>query len=420
MQVSAWDNVYLRCNVTPSGQSNAWDNDLEAYHFTCIDGDNKNDFVLKIDGSAIHSGELQFRPNIWGKGQLHPYGTDNAAVNTSGTYNNGYDAYKTDGNNYFTIAQNSSATAIYIRVTWLKSDNNHTFRISAFVADKVFHIAYYNTYHEYWTGGVNAYAYHNDMPLIGAWPGTQMSASSADNYTTTITGATGSKIVFSDKNNSGNKTEDKVLVNNGVYNFDGRVETVNVSAGALGKSTFSSKYPLDFTGITTVKAYRITSASAGVLGLEQVMGSVPAGIGLYIEGNLGASFDVPTCAVTYPTTSMLTPGTGAAVSATESEGTITNFILTNKTTTNASAPLKFYKANGNTVPVGKAYLQIPTANVGSRDFFWFDNEATEIKTIDNGPLTIDANAPMYNLAGQRVSKNYKGVVIVNGKKVVLK
>ena len=34
-------------------------------------------------------------------------------------------------------------------------------------------------------------------------------------------------------------------------------------------------------------------------------------------------------------------------------------------------------------------------------------------------VTIDkmnANAPMYNLAGQRVSKNYKGVVIQNGKK----
>lgn len=33
-------------------------------------------------------------------------------------------------------------------------------------------------------------------------------------------------------------------------------------------------------------------------------------------------------------------------------------------------------------------------------------------TIDK----VNANAPMYNLAGQRVSKNYKGVVIQNGKK----
>ena len=30
------------------------------------------------------------------------------------------------------------------------------------------------------------------------------------------------------------------------------------------------------------------------------------------------------------------------------------------------------------------------------------------------------NAPMYNLAGQRVSKSYKGIVIQNGKKMIKK
>lgn len=30
------------------------------------------------------------------------------------------------------------------------------------------------------------------------------------------------------------------------------------------------------------------------------------------------------------------------------------------------------------------------------------------------------NAPMYNLAGQSVDKGYKGIVIKNGKKIVLK
>lgn len=33
---------------------------------------------------------------------------------------------------------------------------------------------------------------------------------------------------------------------------------------------------------------------------------------------------------------------------------------------------------------------------------------------------FDANAPMYNLAGQRVGKSYKGIVVVNGKKVLIK
>jgi hypothetical protein len=47
-------------------------------------------------------------------------------------------------------------------------------------------------------------------------------------------------------------------------------------------------------------------------------------------------------------------------------------------------------------------------------------EATGINAIDNGQLTIDNEAPMYNLAGQRVGNNYKGVVVVNGKKVMMK
>lgn len=33
---------------------------------------------------------------------------------------------------------------------------------------------------------------------------------------------------------------------------------------------------------------------------------------------------------------------------------------------------------------------------------------------------FDANAPVYNLAGQRVSKNTKGILIQNGKKFVNK
>ena len=41
-----------------------------------------------------------------------------------------------------------------------------------------------------------------------------------------------------------------------------------------------------------------------------------------------------------------------------------------------------------------------------------------IEAVENGPLTIDKDAPAYNLAGQKVGKNYKGIVIKNGKKYV--
>ena len=44
--------------------------------------------------------------------------------------------------------------------------------------------------------------------------------------------------------------------------------------------------------------------------------------------------------------------------------------------------------------------------------------ATGINAIN--AATIDANAPAYNLAGQKVDKSFKGVVIQNGKKMIQK
>ena len=48
---------------------------------------------------------------------------------------------------------------------------------------------------------------------------------------------------------------------------------------------------------------------------------------------------------------------------------------------------------------------------------WVNNDdATGIRSIDNGQWTIDDG--IYNLAGQRVGKSYKGIVIENGKKIL--
>lgn len=62
--------------------------------------------------------------------------------------------------------------------------------------------------------------------------------------------------------------------------------------------------------------------------------------------------------------------------------------------------------------VGTAYLAVPTgSNVKS---FVFADDATSVKSV--AVPTVDANAPVYNMAGQRVSANTKGIVFQNGKK----
>ena len=101
-----------------------------------------------------------------------------------------------------------------------------------------------------------------------------------------------------------------------------------------------------------------------------------------------------------------------ATETTEGSTTYTNYIL-NK----VSGQVGFYKAAGNKVAAGKAYLRV--ANSAARSFFAiFDGETTSIRSIDNGQLIMDNG--VYNLAGQRVAQPTKGLYIVNGKKVAIK
>ena len=44
-----------------------------------------------------------------------------------------------------------------------------------------------------------------------------------------------------------------------------------------------------------------------------------------------------------------------------------------------------------------------------------DNIATDVKVAE-----LDWNAPVYNVMGQKVSKNFKGIAIQNGAKFVVK
>ena len=82
--------------------------------------------------------------------------------------------------------------------------------------------------------------------------------------------------------------------------------------------------------------------------------------------------------------------------------------------------LGFWKMNsGNKVGANKAYLVYSGTPSSVKGFaIDFDN-VDGISSIDNGQLRMD-NAPIYNLAGQRVAKAQKGLYIVNGKKVLVK
>lgn len=67
------------------------------------------------------------------------------------------------------------------------------------------------------------------------------------------------------------------------------------------------------------------------------------------------------------------------------------------------------------VPAGDIDI---TYNGGTNFYGFILKTATGIRTI--GMTEAATDAPMYNLSGQRVDENYRGVVIQNGKKIIRK
>lgn len=80
---------------------------------------------------------------------------------------------------------------------------------------------------------------------------------------------------------------------------------------------------------------------------------------------------------------------------------------------------KLYKATTTkTIKPLRAVFR-PTSSEAKSLRLDIDGDVTAIDAVTSEPV-IDANAPLYNLAGQRVGKAYKGVVVQNGRKFINK
>ena len=66
----------------------------------------------------------------------------------------------------------------------------------------------------------------------------------------------------------------------------------------------------------------------------------------------------------------------------------------------------------------KAYLLVDTPEGSNAPAYSIkvNGGTTTIGSIN--VAVVDENAPMYNIAGQRVGRDYKGIVIQNGRKVI--
>ena len=182
-------------------------------------------------------------------------------------------------------------------------------------------------------------------------------------------------------------------------------ETLTTSAG--GYATYSADYAVNYSelGLT---AYTLTIDEGNTtVTAKEFTGVVPAGGAVLVKG---------AASTTYPLTPATTEGDATAFAtdlqtgATKADGTQYGF--TSKSGTPAFAQV----VSGQDIPAKKGYIVLSGASAAKYSIC-FDDEATGIHTIEAASA---ANGAMYNLAGQRVDKAYKGIVIVNGKKYLNK
>ncbi len=189
-----------------------------------------------------------------------------------------------------------------------------------------------------------------------------------------------------------------------------------IKVTTAGLATYASDYNLDFSGVTGIKAYKASISEKTITFTK--MDEVPAGEGMLIRAmsNLDAeeTFYVPQM-VTNPSSidNAMKRGEGTAVAYHPSDN-IYNYVLSG-----GSNGVGFYQANGETVPTDRAYLQSATALAKGFVINYDDEEGEETDGIKAVSTKVE-NGVRYNLAGQKVGADYKGIVIVNGKKVIIK
>lgn len=180
-----------------------------------------------------------------------------------------------------------------------------------------------------------------------------------------------------------------------------------------GFATFCASYSVDY-GSLGLEAYAVKlNADKKAVTLEKIEGVVPAGKAVLLKGTPGESYKLTTGAGTeavFDTDLKVSDGT-----ATSSDKIAVYGLAT------VDGQDGFYKASaGTTIPVKCAYLEVDNSANLARFYSLGDHSGstTGITSVKNE--AAGNNAPMYNLAGQSVDKGYKGIVIKNGKKIVLK
>lgn len=191
-----------------------------------------------------------------------------------------------------------------------------------------------------------------------------------------------------------------------------------VKVPASGICTFSAAEAVDMPSGLAAYTCSTFDGNANTISLQAVEGTViPAATGVLLRGEAGALFApeaTADAAATIGTNMLVAVTTPTHVAPTS--GSYTNFMLSNGTFVrieDADASVK--------MPANKAYLQIPTASLGSSSrtvtLSW-DNTTTAIEGVTDAEHRVADG--IYDLQGRKTTPSAPGLYIVRGKKVYIK
>lgn len=215
---------------------------------------------------------------------------------------------------------------------------------------------------------------------------------------------------------------DRLLLNLGKYAGTVSIKNLKIVAEKVKQesltipsssfATYAAYYPVNYAKLgLTAYAVKLNDAKDGVE-FTEITGVVPAGVPVLLKGDANKEYALDKVDGWSPVSTDLKASDGTSASKDET----TLYALSTVDGVTAFYPVK----KNSPIPAKRCYLEVKSTSAKAAFYSLGTNfgETTGISSVEN--KVEKADAPVYNLAGQLVGKDYKGLVIKNGKKFVIK
>lgn len=221
---------------------------------------------------------------------------------------------------------------------------------------------------------------------------------------------------------------DRLLLNLGKYAGTVSIKNLTIKAEGVKQesltipsssfATYAAYYPVNYAKLgLTAYAVKLNDAKDGVE-FTEIPGVVPAGVPVLLKGDANKEYALDKVDGWSPVSTDLKMSDGTATSTVASASTAAATLYALSTVDGVTA---FYPVKKNSpIPAKRCYLEVKSTSAKAAFYSLGTNfgETTGISSVENKVEKADAS--VYNLAGQLVGKDYKGLVIKNGKKFVIK